>query len=118
MAAKRTAMSRPYHSRFGSLRYQMDRVSRDHDRRIRQAWIDRLLAVLDEDNLIARAAKDRTSKDGLTFECNFAPEVWDEPRIAFRRKQLAANDVTVELVDHEHYIDGRAFIRKQVRVTL
>lgn len=102
--------------RYGSVSRQMERVSNDHDRRLRQAWINRVLDFLDNDNLIGKAASLPKTEDPLLFDCNFAPMVWDEPRIAFRLKQLAANEVTVDLVDHEHTIAGKTFKRTQIRV--
>lgn len=103
--------------RYGSTRRQMERVSNDHERRLRQAWIERILDLLDNDNLITQAATLPKTEDGLLFDCNFAPLVWDDPRITFRLKQLAANEVTVDLIDHEFTVAGKTFKRAQIRVT-
>lgn len=102
--------------RYGSVRRQMERVSNDQERRLRQRWIERVLDLLDEDNLIAKAAAPPKSDEGLLLDCNFAPMVWDDPRIVFRLKQLATNDVTVELLDHEHTVAGKTFKRVQIHV--
>lgn len=102
--------------RYGTTRQQMERVSNDHDRRCRQAWIERILDLLDDDNLIALAAKLPKTEEGLLLDCNFAPLVWDDPRIAFRVKQLTNNDVSVELADHEFTIADKTFKRVQIRV--
>lgn len=104
----------PY--QYGSIRRQMARVTSEHQRRLRQTWIQRVLDILGDDNLMARAALQSASDIEIIFECNFAPEVWDDPRIAFRLKQLAANDIVVELIDHEHAVAGRTFNRTQIRV--
>ncbi len=102
--------------RYGSTRRQMERVSNDHERRLRQAWIQRVLDLLDNDNLIAQAAASPKTEEGLLFDCNFAPLIWDDPRITFRLKQLAANEVSVDLIDHELAIAGKTLKRKQIRV--
>jgi alpha-D-ribose 1-methylphosphonate 5-triphosphate synthase subunit PhnI len=94
----------------------MERIANDRERRRRKAWVERVLDLLDSDNLIAEAAALHDSDQDLLFDCNFAPEVWDDPRITFRLRQLANNDVTVELVDHESIIAGRTFKRAQIRV--
>ncbi len=94
---------------------QMRRVASEHQRDLRQAWVDRVLDILDSDNLIAQAAL--ADKDNaLLFECNVAPMVWEDPRITYRLQQLAGDQVTVELVDHEHTIAGKTFQRAQIRV--
>ncbi|MGI9418361.1 MAG: hypothetical protein ACR2RA_11045 [Geminicoccaceae bacterium] len=102
--------------RYGAISRQLQRVAGDHDRHLRQTWVDRVLDILDGDNLIAQAAAGKSNEDGLLFECNVAPMVWDEPRIVYRRQQLENSDVVVELVDHENTIAGRTFKRAQIRV--
>lgn len=101
---------------YGSINRQMHRVANDHQHHLRQAWIDRVLDLLDNDNLIGKAADVIDIEDGLLLECNIAPMVWDDPRIAYRRQQLASNNVDVELVDHEHTIAGKTFKRAQIKV--
>jgi hypothetical protein len=120
MVARKAAMSDGWRStyRYGSVRRQMARVAGDHERRVRQAWIERILDILDDDNLIAQAAKAPKTEEGLLFDCNVAPLVWDDPRLTFRLKQLAANDVKVELIDHEHEVAGRTFKRAQIRIVI
>jgi len=95
----------------------MERISNDRERRLRQAWVERILDLLDSDTLIAQAASLKDKEEGLLFDCNFAPMVWDDPRIAFRLKQLANNDVNVDLVDHESVVAGKTFKRAQIQVT-
>jgi hypothetical protein len=102
--------------RYGSVRRQMERVSNEQERRLRQTWIERVLDLLDDDNLIAQVAASPKSEEWLLFDCNFAPMVWDDPRIAFRLKQLANNEVEVNLLDHEHTVAGRTFRRAQIQV--
>ena len=101
---------------YGSINRQMHRVANDHQRHLRQAWIDRVLELLESDNLIGRAADAIDIEEGLLLECNIAPMVWDDPRIAYRRQQLASNNVDVELVDHETTIAGRTFKRAKIKV--
>lgn len=102
--------------RYGAINRQMQRVAKEHDRNLRRAWTDRVLEILDGDNLIAQAASGQASDDALLFECNVAPLVWDDPRIVYRLQQLERTDVTVELVDYEHTIAGRTFKRTRVKV--
>ncbi|MGI9493072.1 MAG: hypothetical protein ACR2QF_11800 [Geminicoccaceae bacterium] len=102
--------------RYGSVSRQMERFSNERERRLRKAWVERVLELLDSDNLIARAAALHDKDEGLLFDCNFAPLVWDDPRITFRLKQLANNNVTVELAEHERVIAGKIFKRTRIRV--
>ena len=106
--------SRAY--RYGAIKRQMQRGANDHERHLRQAWIDRVLNILDGDNLVTQAASGLANEDGLLFECNVAPLVWDDPRIVYRRQQLQGNDVSVELVDHEYSVAGKTFKRAQIKV--
>lgn len=108
-----------WHSyRFDSVRRQIERVAGDHERRLRQSRVERILAILDNDNLISRAATDLKHDNCMIFECNFANQVWDDPRIAFRVKQLAANDVKVDVIENTFAIAGKTFMRTQIRVTI
>ena len=103
--------------RYGSLRYQMTSVSKERHQQIRKSWVERVLELLDEENLITSAALDLKSRaEGLTFECNYADQVWDDPRIAFRIRQLADRDVSVELVKAEQEVAGRLFSRFKIVV--
>lgn len=102
--------------RYGTINRQLQRVASDHERHLRQAWVDRVLEILDGDNLIAQAASGLATEDGLLFECNVAPLVWDDPRITYRRQQLEGSSVSVELNDHEHTVAGKSFKRAQIRV--
>lgn len=102
--------------RYSAIKRQMQRGANDHQRHLRQAWVDRVLTILDGDNLITQAASGLANPDGLLFECNVAPLVWDDPRIVYRRQQLEGSDVTVQLVDHERSVAGKTFKRAQIRV--
>ncbi|MDH3660235.1 MAG: hypothetical protein OEU92_09425 [Alphaproteobacteria bacterium] len=103
-----------YH--YGAINRQMQRVANEHDRHLRRAWVERVLEILNGDNLIAQAASGQASDGGLLFECNVAPLVWDDPRIAYRRQQLERSDVTAELAEHEHTIAGKSFKRTRIKV--
>lgn len=107
--------TKPY--RYGAVGRQVRRVADDHQRHVRRAWVERVLDLLDGDNLIGQAASRGMKEDGMLFDCNVAPLVWDDPRVAFRRQQLEGSDLRVELVDHEHQVAGRTFSRAQIRVT-
>lgn len=102
--------------RYVAINRQMQRLASDHERDLRQAWVDRVLGILDGENLITQAGSGLATEDGLLFDCNVAPLVWDDPRIAYRRQQLEGSNVTVELVDHEHHVAGKTFKRTQVKV--
>ena len=102
--------------RYGAINRQMQRVAKEHDRHLHRAWADRVLQILDGDNLIAQAAAGQASDDVLLFECNVAPLVWDDPRIVYRRQQLERSDITVELADHEHSVAGKTFKRTRIKV--
>ncbi len=103
--------------RYSAIKHQMQRVAGDHERHLRQAWVDRMLELLDGDNLIAQAAAGLATDGHLLLDCNIAPLVWDDPRIVYRRKQLENGNVSLELVDHESTIAGKTFKRTQIKVT-
>ena len=101
---------------YGTVRGRMEWVSKDQGNLLRRQRISRVLKLLESDNLIALAASKPKSEDGMIFECNFAPEIWEDPIIQRRLQQLASNDVAVELLDHEHSVAGKTFRRTQIRV--
>lgn len=101
---------------YGTVRRRMERVSKDRDFHLRRSRIDRVLELLDGDNLVALAATKPKSDEGMIFECSFASEIWDDPSIERRVQQLASNDITVELVDYEHTVAGKTFQRTQISV--
>ena len=104
-------MARP-----STLRRQLARASRERQRRILDFRVERVLTLLKDDNLATRAALDLNSKDGILLECNFVKEVWDDPRIAARIRQLDERGVTVEPITHEFELAGRPFSRSRIRV--
>ena len=101
----------------GSVRRRMEWVSQDQRRKLRQTQINRVLELLDSDSLINLAASKPVADDVMIFECNFAPDVWNDPRIEYRVKQLAASEIVVALVEHEHTVAGKTFKRHQIHVT-
>ena len=102
--------------RYSATKQQIRRAAGDHERQVRQAWVDRVLDILDSENLIDRAAAGQAADDSLLFDCNVAPLVWDDPRIAHRIRQLEASQMTVEVVDYEATIAGKTFKRAQIKV--
>lgn len=103
--------------RYVAIKRQMQRVAGDHDRQVKKAWVDRVLDLLDSDNLITQAASGLATDNTLLFECNVAAEVWDDPRIAYRLRQLEGSGVAVEMIDHESEIAGKIFRRTKIKVT-
>ena len=104
----------PHH--YGTTKQRMARVAEDQDYQLRRDRISRVLKLLDSDNLIALAAAKPKSEDAMIFECNFAPEIWEDPIIQRRLQQLAANDIAVDIVDYEFSVAGQRFHRNQIRV--
>ncbi len=105
--------------RFSPIKSQMRRAVDDHDREVRVAQVERVLGMLDSDRLLSQAASGLADEDhSLLLECNIAPLVWDDPRIAYRLRQLEGSGITVELVDHESKIAGKTFKRTKIRVSL
>ncbi|MEM7045427.1 MAG: hypothetical protein AAF543_21675 [Pseudomonadota bacterium] len=102
--------------RYGAIKRQLQRGMSEHERHLRQAWVERVLTLLDSDNLIAQATSGQMTEEGLLFECNVAPLVWDDPRVTYRRQQLEGSDMTVELLDHEVEIAGKTFKRAKIKV--
>ena len=104
-------MARP-----STLRRQLHQASRERQRRIVGFRVERVLTLLKDENLATRAALDMNSKDGILLECNFVNEVWQDPRVAARVRQLGERGVVVEPVTHEFEVAGRTFSRSQIRV--
>jgi hypothetical protein len=75
-----------------------------------------VLTLLKDDNLSTRAALDLDSKDGILLECNFVNEVWEDPRVAARIRQLGERGVAVEPITYEFEVAGRPFARSQICV--
>jgi hypothetical protein len=75
-----------------------------------------VLTLLKDDTLATRAALDLSSKDGIVLECNFVNDVWQDPRVAARIRQLGERGVTVEAITHEFEVSGKPFSRTQIRV--
>lgn len=98
------------------LRRQLNQASRERQRQIYDFRVERVLAILRDESLATKAALDLNSKDGLLFECSFAAEVWSDPRIAARVRQLKEKGVTAEPVSHEFEVAGQRFTRGQIRV--
>jgi hypothetical protein len=109
---------RGYGQRFSPIKSQMRRAVDDHDRDVRIARVERVLGLLNSDSLISQAASGLADEDNsLLLECNIAPLVWDDPRVAYRLRQLEGSGITVELVDHESEIAGKIFKRTKIRVS-
>lgn len=103
--------------RYVAIKGQMQRVANDHERQVKKAWVDRVLNVLDSDNLIAKAAAGLATDKSLIVECNVAALVWDDPRIISRLRQLEGSGVMVELVEHQHEVAGKTFERTRILVS-
>ena len=88
------SMARP-----STLRRQLHEASRSA-RRILDFGVERVLALLKDDNLATRAALGLDAKDGILLECNFVSEVWADPRVAARIRQLGERGVTIEPVTY------------------
>ena len=99
-----------------TLRRQLSQASRERQRRILDFRVERVLSLLKDENLATHAALDLNSRDGILLECNFISEVWDDPRVAARIRQLSERGVIVEPIVHEFEVAGRAFSRSQIRV--
>ena len=112
MTSRRGTTHRPT-----AIKGQMQRVAKDHERQVNTAWVNRVLDVLDSDKLIAKAASGVAADDSLVVDCNVAPLVWDDPRIALRRRQLEGSGVVVELDEHEHEVAGKTFRRSRILVS-
>ncbi|MGI9509662.1 MAG: hypothetical protein ACR2QJ_09990 [Geminicoccaceae bacterium] len=104
-------------NRYGAINRQMERVANDRERHLRLAWVDRVLDILDDDNLITQAGAVLVNENNLVFECNVAPLIWDDPRVVYRRQQLERDHITTELVEHEHTVAGKTFKRTRIKVT-
>lgn len=99
-----------------TLRRQLNQASRERQRRILDFRVERVLNLLKDENLATHAALNLSSKDGILLECNFVSEVWADPRIAARIRQLGDRGVVAEPIVHEFEVGGRSFSRSQIRV--
>jgi hypothetical protein len=96
------------------LRRQLDQAAAQRQRKIQDFRVQRVLAMLKDDNLAKRAAA--SDAGTLVLECNFVNEVWSDPRVASRVKQLGDRGVVVQPIIREHEVAGRHFSRTQIRV--
>lgn len=103
--------------RYAAVKRQLQRVADDHQRHLKTAWVDRVLDMLDSDNLIMQAATGQATDSSLLLECNVAALVWDDPRVAYRLRQLEGSGIAVELVDHTFEVAGKDFHRTKMLVT-
>ena len=98
------------------LRRQMTRLSDERQRRIYEFQVERVLAILDDDNLTTKAALNLKSSEGLTFECNFVESVWKDSRVVNRVAQLAGRGITADVIQHRSEVGGKRFTRAQLRI--
>jgi hypothetical protein len=99
-----------------SLRRQLNQASEERHRRIHEFRVERILDLLKDERLATEAALKLDSREGILLECSFAPDVWSDPRIAARVRQLRDRGVVVEPVEHEFEVAGHRFSRSQIRV--
>lgn len=99
-----------------TLRRQLSQAARERQRRILDFRVERVLNLLKDESLATHAALNLNSKDGILLECNFIGEVWKDPRVAARIRQLGDRGVVVEQITHEFEVAGRPFSRSQIRV--
>jgi hypothetical protein len=99
-----------------TLRRQLNQASRERQRRILDFRVERVLNLLKDENLATRAALDLNPKDGILLECGFVGEVWNDPRVAARVRQLADRGVIAEPIIHGFQAGGRSFSRSQIRI--
>ena len=99
-----------------TLRRQLAQAARERQRRILDFPVERVLNLLKDENLAARASLDSNGNEGILLECNFADAVWGDARIAARVRQLDQRGVVVEPITHEFEVAGRSFSRSQIRV--
>lgn len=96
------------------LRRQLDQAAALRQRKIQDFRVQRVLAMLKDENLAKRVAAG--GADILVFECNFVDEVWADPRVAGRVRQLGERGVVVQPIIREHEVAGQHFSRAQIQV--
>jgi hypothetical protein len=99
-----------------TLRRQLSQAARERQRRILDFRVERVLNLLKDENLATHAALNLNSKAGILLECNFVDEVWDDPRVTARVRQLRDRGVTVEPISCQFEVAGRQFSRSQIRI--
>lgn len=84
-----------------SLRSRMLRSSNASAKALHAARVDRVLAVLNDDRLLAEAASVDRSERSVLIDCPDAAHVWTDHRVAARIKQLQETGVTVERIQRK-----------------
>jgi hypothetical protein len=98
------------------LRRQLSQALARRERGLNDFRVKRVLAILTDQNLSQRAGLAPPGATELLFECNFVNEVWTDPRIVQRVKQLHDRGLAVEPIEHTCEIAGRSFTRSKIRV--
>ena len=80
-------------------------------------WVDKLLLLLGDKALRTAAGECVSEPMNLVIECNFADQVWDDPRVEQRVQTLTQQGISVERRDHMTTIAGRSFTRRQLVLT-
>lgn len=100
------------------LRRRLAQATAERGRRVRDAWVERVLNHLSDETLMTVTGSRPPSEDPLEFDCGFLDEVWDDPRVQARIRDLAREDIVVSRVEHEVITAGRRFVRTRLRVEL
>jgi hypothetical protein len=103
---------------YEALRRRMSQASLETGRRARDWQVDRVLGLLSEDKLLAQAATKLDPGDGLLIECGvLGDDVWEDPRVVARVRELERQGIKAERVEHAHTVAGRAFARPKLKIT-
>ncbi len=99
------------------LHRQMTRGADEAGRERHEFWVVKLLALLSDTALRTGASACVSEPKSLVIECNFADQVWDDPRVEQRVQTLTQQGISVEKQDHMMTIAGQSFTRRQLVLT-
>ena len=99
------------------LHRQMNRSADDSARDRHEFWVIKLLTMLSDKALRTAASASVDEPRTVVLECNFADQIWDDPRIERRVAALAQQGIQVERRDQTTIIAGESYTRRQLVLT-
>ena len=96
------------------LHRQMNKGAKDTAAERHDFWVVKLLMMLGDTALRTGACACVSEPKNLVIECNFADQVWDDPRVEQRVQSLMKQGIAVERRDYRTTIAGQSFTRRQI----
>lgn len=103
---------------YEALRRRLGQAASETGRNARDWQIERVLTLLSEEKLLAQAATRLDPSEGLLLECGvLGDDVWEDPRVVARVRELERQGINAERIEHTHSVAGRTFTRNKLKVT-